>query len=69
MVCIYLVILTSSNSGTLVFRDSVPPQYRYDIIICREVKGLIYSSHVVNNVVYVFCHVQFSAILIHYVAL
>lgn len=36
-----LVILTSNKSGTLVFRDSVPPQYRYDIIICREVKGLI----------------------------
>lgn len=36
-----VVILTSSRSETLVFSDSVPPQYRYDIIICREVKGLI----------------------------
>lgn len=28
------VVFTSSKSETLVFSDSVPPQYRYDIIIC-----------------------------------
>lgn len=35
-----LVFLTSNRSGTLVFRDSVPPQYRYDIIICTRATNL-----------------------------
>lgn len=35
------LILTSNKSGTLVFSDSVPPQYRYDIIICERSKELM----------------------------
>lgn len=32
-------------SGTFVFSDSVPPQYRYDIIICVGTEGLMKGQY------------------------
>lgn len=64
-VCVYLVILTSNKSGTFVFSDSVPPQYRYDIIICRDQSSHLGASQYSSwtKLCFVFCHAVCMCVL------